>query len=121
VDNRKGELLPGGLAQVHFKTPPIAPTFIVPVSALIFRREGLRVGTVVDGKDNEGKQATVARIVPVTIGQDDGATVQIVSGLSGSDRVIQNPPDSLIEGEKVTVVNSEQQTEGGAQNRAEAK
>jgi hypothetical protein len=42
----------------------------------------------------------------VVIGEDDGVNVQIVSGLSASDRVIQGPPDSLIEGEKVAVVNS---------------
>jgi RND family efflux transporter MFP subunit len=95
VDNRAGELLPGSLAQAHFKTPTAAPTFIVPAAALIFRREGLRVGTVVNGN--------VAHLVPVVIGEDDGATVQIVTGLSAGDRVIQDPPDSLIEGEKVSV------------------
>ena len=47
VDNRAGELLPGSLAQVHFKTPCAGPTFIVPAAALIFRKEGLRVGVVV--------------------------------------------------------------------------
>ena len=104
VDNRKGELMPGSLAQVHFKTPPVAPTFVVPVSALIFRREGLQIGTVID-KNSQ----TIAHIVPITIGQDDGATVQIVSGLNAGDRIIQDPPDSLIEGERVTVVNQEQQ------------
>ena len=77
VDNRKGELLPGSLAQVHFKAPSVQ-TFIVPVSAIIFRREGTQVGTV--GDDN------IAHLVPVTIGQDDGATVQIVSGLKDGDR-----------------------------------
>ena len=44
VDNRKGELLPGSLAQVHFKAPSL-PTFIVPSSALIFRRQGTELGT----------------------------------------------------------------------------
>ena len=47
---------------------------------------------------------SVAHLVPVTIGEDDGATVQIVSGLSATDQVIQEPPDSLVEGEKVIVV-----------------
>jgi len=92
VDNRKGELLPGALAQVHFKAPSVQ-TFVVPVSAIIFRREGTQVGTL--GADN------TAHVVPVTIGQDDGRTVQIVSGLKAGDLVIQDPPDSLIEGEKV--------------------
>lgn len=99
VDNRKGELLPGSLAQVHFKTPAVAPTFIVPVSALVFRRAGLQVATVVD-KDS----ATIAHMIPITIGEDDGATVQVIAGLNASDRVIQDPPDSIIEGEKLTVV-----------------
>lgn len=103
VDNRKGELLPGALAQVHFKSARVAPTFVVPVSALIFRREGLRVSTVVDSANGP-----VAHIVPVVIGQDDGATAQIISGLTAQDRIIQNPPDSIIEGEKVTVLNSDQ-------------
>jgi RND family efflux transporter MFP subunit len=95
VDNRAGELLPGSLAQVHFKTPAAGPVFIVPAAALIFRREGLRVGVVVNG--------SVAHLVPVVIGEDDGANVQIVSGLSAGDRVIQDPPDSLIEGEELFV------------------
>ena len=95
VDNRKGELLPGSLAQVHFKAPAM-PTFIIPVSAIIFRREGTQVGIL--GPDN------IAHVVNVTIGQDDGKTVQIVSGLKAGDRVIQDPPDSLIEGQKVTPV-----------------
>ena len=95
VDNRKGELMPGSLAQVHFKTASVGQTFIVPVSALIFRREGLRVATVVN--------SNVAHLVPVVIGQDNGATAEVVSGLNANDRVIQDPPDSLIEGEKVYV------------------
>ena len=95
VDNRAGELLPGSMAEVHFKTPVAGPTFILPAAALIFRKEGLRVGVVVNGN--------VAHLVPVVIGEDDGANVQIVTGLSAGDRVIQDPPDSLIEGEKVFV------------------
>ena len=54
------------------------------------------MSTVVNGN--------VAHLVPVVIGEDDGASVQIVSGLNAGDQVIQDPPDSLIDGEKVTVV-----------------
>ncbi|HUA99127.1 MAG TPA: efflux RND transporter periplasmic adaptor subunit [Terracidiphilus sp.] len=94
IDNRKGELLPGSLAQVHFKMAATTQTFIVPVSALIFRRQGLQVATLVDGNK--------AHLIPVSIGQDDGATAQIITGLTATDKVIQDPPDSIIEGEKVT-------------------
>jgi hypothetical protein len=105
VNNSSGELLPGSLAQVHFKTPAAAPAFIVPAAALIFRKEGMRVGTVVNG--------SVAHLVPVVIGEDDGASVQIISGLGAADKVIQDPPDSLIEGEKVQVVSPASQANGG--------
>ena len=105
VDNRTGDLLPGSLAQVHFKTQTNTPTFIVPASALIFRREGLRVGTVDDGNK--------AHLLPVSIGQDDGATVVIVSGLKAGDKVIQDPPDSLIEGEAVYVESPNNQPAAG--------
>jgi len=104
VDNRKGELLPGALAQVHFKASSVQ-TFVVPVSAIIFRREGTQVGVL--GADN------TAHVVPVTIGQDDGRTVQIVSGLKADDLVIQDPPDSLIEGERVNPQKAGQGQEHG--------
>jgi RND family efflux transporter MFP subunit len=96
VNNRSGELLPGSLAQVHFKTPNAGPTFIVPTAALIFRRDGMELATVADGD--------TAHLVHVLIGEDDGATVQIISGLNPGDQIIQDPPDSLIDGEKVNVV-----------------
>jgi RND family efflux transporter MFP subunit len=95
VDNRKGELMPGSLAQVHFKAQSVRQTFIVPASAIIFRSQGIRVGTVVNGN--------IAHLAPVTIGQDNGATVEIIAGLNANDRVIQDPPDSIIEGEKLNV------------------
>ncbi|MGD0346230.1 MAG: efflux RND transporter periplasmic adaptor subunit [Terracidiphilus sp.] len=96
VNNRSGELLPGSLAQVHFKTPIAGPTYIVPTAALIFRRDGIELAKVVDGDE--------ARMVHVVIGEDDGATVQIIDGLHPGDQIIQDPPDSLIDGEKVSVV-----------------
>jgi len=102
VDNRKGELMPGALAQVHFKTARVGTTFIVPAAALIFRREGLRVATVVNGNE--------AHLVPIIIGQDDGATVQVISGLNASDKVVQDPPDSIIEGEKLHVETAEHES-----------
>jgi RND family efflux transporter MFP subunit len=97
IDNRSGELMPGSLAQVHFSTPSAGETFIVSAATIMFRAEGLRVGVLVNGN--------TAHLAPVVIGEDDGETVQIVNGLKAGDLVIQDPPDSLIEGEKLTVVN----------------
>lgn len=104
IDNRKGELMPGSLAQVHFKATSMQ-TFVVPVSAVIFRREGTQLGTL--GADN------TAHLLPVTIGQDDGKTVQIVSGLKAGNLVIQDPPDSLIEGQKVNPQHPNEQQQNG--------
>jgi RND family efflux transporter MFP subunit len=107
VDNRSGELLPGSQAQAHFKAPASVQSFIVPASALIFRHEGMRIGTVVNGN--------TAHLSPVTIGEDDGATVQVIAGIGAEDKVIQDPPDSLIEGEQVRVV-SQSATASGSQS-----
>lgn len=96
LDNRSGELLPGSLAQVHLTTPSQGQTVVISSAATMFRSEGLRVGVVVKGN--------TAKLVPIVIGEDDGSTVQIVSGLKPGDQVIQDPPDSLIDSEKVTVV-----------------
>jgi hypothetical protein len=98
-------LLPGALAQVHFKTPPVGPTFIVPATTLIFRQQGLRVGIVVNGN--------IAHLVPIIIGEDDGANVQVISGLNPGDKVIQDPPDSIIEGEKLYLGSSDGRSDAG--------
>lgn len=104
VDNRKGELVPGAYTQVHFKLGTGQPTLIIPVPALIFRSQGLQVATIVDGK---------AKLVPITIGQDDGRTVAVIAGLQISDQVIQNPPDSIVDGEAVHVIKPEQSAPQG--------
>jgi multidrug efflux pump subunit AcrA (membrane-fusion protein) len=68
------------------------------VSALIFRSEGLRLATVPDG--------THASLVPVVLGRDFGNEVEVVSGLTGAEKVIVNPPDSVVSGEAVRIVAS---------------
>lgn len=99
VDNRASDLVTGAYAQVHFKLSNAQPSLIVPVPALIFRAEGLQVATVVDNK---------AKLVPITIGRDDGRVVEVTQGLQPEDEVIQDPPDSIIDGEVVNIVRPEQ-------------
>lgn len=100
VDNRAGDLVTGAYAQVHFKLSNAQPSLIIPVPALIFRAEGLQVATVVNGK---------AKLVPITIGRDDGRVVEVTQGLQPDDEVIQDPPDSVVDGEVVNVVRPQQQ------------
>jgi RND family efflux transporter MFP subunit len=101
VDNPRGELLPGAYVFVHLKLPRQIATVTVPASTLLFRAEGLQVGVVRDGR---------AQLVPVTIGRDDGTTVEISAGLQLTDQVIVAPSDSLTSGTPVRVVSAPSRT-----------
>lgn len=94
ADNRKGLLKPGGFAQVSLGIPAGA-MLRLPASALMFRAAGLQVATL--GPRNR------IRMKSITIGTDLGSTVIVASGLSPRDRVVNNPPDSLADGDTVRV------------------
>src|SRR6185437_13406594 len=98
VANSSGELLPGAYAEVHLKISSGSPVFILPVTALIFRAEGLQVGVVENGDR--------AALRSITLGRDFGNTVEVTSGLSAEDLVIISPPDSLISGERLQLAAS---------------
>lgn len=95
VDNPTGTLFTGSYAEVHLAVPTGTSTFLIPVNTLLFRTEGLRVGIVRDGK------VTITRVIP---GHDLGNQIEIVSGLTAEDQIIVNPPDSLVQGQEVQVV-----------------
>jgi RND family efflux transporter MFP subunit len=101
VDNPLGELLPGAYVFVHLKLPGQVATVTIPANTLLFRAEGLQVGVVRDGR---------AHLVPVTIGNDHGDTVEISAGLEPSDQVIVAPSDSLTSGTRVRVVSAPART-----------
>jgi RND family efflux transporter MFP subunit len=94
VNNPSGELLTGAYAEVHFNVPGQVSTYILPVDTLLFRKEGLNVAVVEDGK---------AKLVPVSPGRDYGTSIEIVSGLQGDESVIISPPDSIVTGETVHI------------------
>lgn len=94
VDNPKGLLLPGAYVFVHFQMPDHGSSLTLPSNTLLFRSEGLQVGVVRNGH---------AVLVPITIAHDAGATVEIGSGVTGSDEVIVDPSDSLANGQQVQV------------------
>jgi RND family efflux transporter MFP subunit len=95
VDNPKGDLLPGAFLSVHFKLSARVAAVIVPVNALIFRSEGMRVAVV---------RGTKAELVPITIGRDYGTEVEVLSGVTVQDQMIENPSDSLTTGTEVRPV-----------------
>ena len=95
VDNPTGTLLTGSYAEVHLAVPAQASIYLLPVDALIFRSEGLRVGIVKEGK---------VMLSTVTPGHDFGNEIEIVAGLKADDQVIINPPDSIVSGQKIQIV-----------------
>ncbi len=96
VDNPTGQLLPGAYVFVHLELPEETRSVTVPSNTLIFRKEGLQVGLVRNGK---------AELVPVKIKRDYGNSVEIVSGLQPTDAVIVDPSDSLVAGMPVRLSN----------------
>jgi RND family efflux transporter MFP subunit len=97
LDNQDGTLQPGTYAEVKFPLPPGANGTRLPATALMFRDEGMQVATV-DATNH-------VKLKTITISRDMGATVDVGSGLSAQDRIIDNPADALQEGDEVKVAN----------------
>ena len=96
IDNASHELRPGSYAEVHLSLKSPAKSLLVPVSAVMYRPEGPRVGVV----DAGGK----ARLAEVVLGKDYGNVVEVLSGVRETDDVIESPPDSLSTGLAVRIV-----------------
>jgi RND family efflux transporter MFP subunit len=96
VDNRMAEMMPGDYASIHLAVAAAAGLLSIPSSALIFDAKGLSVATV-DASNH-------VLMKPVSIVRDLGTVVEVAAGVTASDRVIDSPPDGLIDG---TVVHLE--------------
>jgi RND family efflux transporter MFP subunit len=99
VDNSSGELMPGAFANTRIELPANAQALSIPAGALIFGQKGLRVA-VLDGADK-------VKLKTITISRDLGQVVEIGTGLSRDDRVIDSPPDGLSDGDPVRVVSGQ--------------
>jgi RND family efflux transporter MFP subunit len=95
IPNHTGQLLPGGYAQVHLMVKVNGQRLTVPVNALLFRAEGLRAVVI----DDQHK----THLQPISIGRDYGTTLEVLQGLSATDWIVLNPPDSLEENVTVNV------------------
>ena len=94
ADNSHGEILSGSYAQARFgEIPSTVPVLDIADNALIFRAQGMQLAVL--GADNR------VQLRSVTLGRDFGNTVEVLSGLNADDRVINNPPDSIADGEQV--------------------
>jgi RND family efflux transporter MFP subunit len=104
VDNSKGELFPGAYTEVHFNLPGNTTTLIVPATALVFRSAGLQLATIEQGKR--------VKLHKIEAGRDFGKTVEVLSGLSADEDIILNPPDSIADGEIVSVAKPQAKPRG---------
>jgi RND family efflux transporter MFP subunit len=105
-------LEPGTYTEVHFDLPPNSHVLTIPATALVFRQSALQAAVVGPDGRTELKQ--------ITLGRNLGDDVQVLTGLSPSDQVINNPPDSLIDGDVVKVDNPPASGGKGAASRRAA-
>jgi RND family efflux transporter MFP subunit len=94
LPNKDGALLPGAFVQVELALAP-SQAMQVSSNALMFRGDGTRVAVL----DANG----TVHLQPVRLGRNYGDSVEILQGLTGNERLVLNPSDSLAEGEKVKV------------------
>jgi RND family efflux transporter MFP subunit len=113
ADNKDGVLAPGAFTRVHFRIPPDPNTFTIPASALLFRDTAPKVAVV--GLDNR------IALKEVHVVRDLGTAVEIAGGVNQDERIVSNPPDSIVAGEEVRVMEAAgKKTQApSAQRRAE--
>jgi RND family efflux transporter MFP subunit len=95
LQNPGNTLLTGSYVEVHLHIPSATSTFLIPVNTLIFRSERLQAGVVRNGK---------VELADITPGHDFGSEIEVVAGLKPGDQVVMNPPDSLVSGQQVNIV-----------------
>lgn len=104
IDNPDQALTPGEYAQVRFPLPPVHGAVRIPASALITRHDGLSVAVLAPNSRVQLQRITVLR--------DLGPAVEAAGGVAASDRVIDNPPDTLQAGDLVHVAKTPAQNLG---------
>jgi RND family efflux transporter MFP subunit len=95
VPNPSNALITGSYVQVTLPINVQPLVLVVPTNVLLFRPDGTRIALV----DAGGK----VHLTTVKLGTDFGASVEVLSGLNVSDRIVLNPADSLADGDVVTL------------------
>jgi len=100
ADNAAGKFFGGSYCNVHFEIPTDANLITIPSTALVTGNQGTQVATL----DSNNK--VVLR--GVQLGRDLGDSVEVTAGLSRSDRIVNNPPETLTAGDTVRVATATQ-------------
>jgi RND family efflux transporter MFP subunit len=104
ADNAAGKFFGGSYCNVHFELPTDANLVTIPSTALVTGNQGTQVATL------DGDNKVVLK--SVQLGRDLGDSVEVIAGLSPSDRIINNPPETLAAGDTVRVAASAPQAAG---------
>jgi RND family efflux transporter MFP subunit len=96
--NPDGKLWDGTYASVTFDLPFRSDVLRVPASALIFRSKGPQIAVA----DRHGR----ITLKDVTVGQNTGTSIEILSGVGPSDRVVTSPFDTIENGQQVEVADA---------------
>lgn len=95
IPNRKQELVAGLYGNVKFPAKAANPPVVIPANTLLVTPEGPRVVMITPNN--------LVKITPVILGRDFGTTLEVVGGLSGNERLVNNPTDKLTENATVRV------------------
>jgi RND family efflux transporter MFP subunit len=99
ADNPDGKFFAGAYCQVHFQLPSDPNVMRVPATALVPGNQGMEVAVL--GTDSK------VQMKPIEIGRDFGDSAEVVAGLSGADRVIDSPPETVQSGDQVQLTTTE--------------
>jgi membrane fusion protein (multidrug efflux system) len=95
LDNPDNAIQPGSYAQARLTSGSLGQIVTLPNNTLLFRAQGLQVGVV--------KPDNTVELHDIKVGRDFGTTIEIVQGVTPSDKVILNPADSLVTGDVVRI------------------
>jgi RND family efflux transporter MFP subunit len=93
--NPNNEIQAGSYAEVRLPASILGTILIVPDTALLFRAQGLQVGVL--------KPDNTVELRDIKVGRDFGTSIEVTGGVNSSDKIVNNPPDSLVSGEAVRV------------------
>ena len=99
MDNKNNQVFSGSYAEIHFQLVSPKNVFRLPVSTLLFRKDGLEVATIDSDNRVQMKKITIAR--------DLGRIVEVSTGIDSTDRIIDNPSDSITQGDTVQTKQSD--------------
>jgi RND family efflux transporter MFP subunit len=98
IDNDDRALWPGSYAAVKLTVPLDENALTIPSSALVFQENGAEIAVV--GPEDK------IHFKPIRINRILDGTMEVASGVTREDKIVNNPSAALLEGDTVRVVTS---------------